>query len=107
MGAVTALLFAAKYPHFVKALVADNAFSDLETVCMGLKDKHFPFIPDFLVDSFIANTQSYIDSHINVHNCGKFEIKKLKPKLVIGKIKAPIFYLYSEDDKMVDSSHTK
>ncbi len=33
MGAVTALLYAAKYQN-VCAVVADNAFSDLEQVCI-------------------------------------------------------------------------
>ena len=52
MGAVTSLLYAAKYRD-VEAVVADNAFSDLEETCIELKDNFMPIFPDFLLSTLL------------------------------------------------------
>lgn len=36
-----------------------------------------------------------------------FSISKLKPIEVVNKINCPIFYIYSENDKIVPNHHTK
>ena len=52
MGAVTALLYAAKYGGLL-GVIADNAFSDLELTCKELKNSYFPILPDFLLDTLL------------------------------------------------------
>ena len=48
MGAVTAILFAAKYRR-VQALVLDSPFADLSKVIQNLAATNLPVVPNFIV----------------------------------------------------------
>lgn len=60
MGAVTAILFAAKYRR-VQALVLDSPFSDLTKVIQGLAATNLPMLPNFIVETIVDS----IEQHTN------------------------------------------
>ena len=52
MGAVTAILYTAKY-HKIHALVLDSPFADLEQVIHSIVDDTLPILPSFMVSSIL------------------------------------------------------
>ena len=53
-------MYTAKYGG-VKAIIADNAFADLEILVNDLSDDYLPFLPSFMVEGVISSIQEYIE----------------------------------------------
>lgn len=105
MGASTALLYAAKYPG-VKAVIADNAFADLELLVNDLANSYLPILPSFLVGSILQYVQEYIEEKVNLQEHTDLNIFKLKPLSKIEKITCPLFFIGSRHDSFVNVKHT-
>ena len=94
MGAVTAILYTAKYSK-VHGLVLDSPFADLEKVIYTLVNKNLPIIPSFIVESCLEEIEAYINAKIRDEYMADYKISKLKPIKVMKKIKSPVFFIAS------------
>ena len=59
MGAVTGLLYAAKYGG-IHSLVLDSPFADLERVIHSIADSNLPILPEFIIKSAIDSLEEHI-----------------------------------------------
>lgn len=63
MGAVTAILYTAKFHHHndkVLGLVLDSPFSDLQKVIEYIANKKLPMVPQFMLNNTVKNLQNHI-----------------------------------------------
>lgn len=104
MGAVTAILYAAKYQR-VSALVLDSPFADLKKLVKSLADDHLPILPNFLMETIFQDLESYVSSKISEHYQFRFKLSKLKPIKAMGLVTAPVFFVGSREDKLVSNDN--
>jgi esterase/lipase len=72
-----------------------------------LSDEYIPFLSSFLIDTAIDSIQSHIEETVWKKEMTDFNIRKLKPIEVIGRIKCPIYFIGSLQDSFVNVKHTK
>lgn len=104
MGAVTGLLYCAKYKG-INGLILDSPFSDLEVLVKEAASSYVS-LPDFILNAFIDNIREHIKKLMKETEGYEFDILKLKPINDITKITIPTYFITAKEDKLVKSDHT-
>jgi len=101
MGAVTALLHAAKDPT-VSGIVCDSAFSNLRMLCEELVSSFISMSPPKIAVNFALNR-----IRATVQQKAEFDIDELVPLNSAPLATTPAFFISAESDNLVNPHHTQ
>lgn len=100
MGAVTAILHAAKYSSESCCLVVDSPFSNLQAVMSEIASNKTK-LPKFIIDTALSILKGKIQDIIGV-DIFQFNIVKK-----VQECQQPVLFLYAGADNLISPSHTK
>ena len=60
MGAVAALMYAAKHEKKITAIISDSAFCSIKGLVNGIVKKHMKILPNFIRDYLFENVKNEI-----------------------------------------------
>jgi pimeloyl-ACP methyl ester carboxylesterase len=100
MGAVTAIMYAARDPT-ISCIVCDSPFSSLELLAKDLAMMHAGWVPGFAVGSIIGKIRD------TVLDRAGFDINDLDTLAYARKSSVPAFVFHGEDDDFVRYEHSQ
>lgn len=100
MGAVTSLMYAARDPTAVNAIVLDSPFSTLRLLISDLVEQHARWAPKFTVEAIVEKVRRVI-----VRTAG-FDINQLNALDAARKCTVPAFIFHGKEDTFVAPKHS-
>ena len=101
MGAVTAIIYASKFPNNVRKMVLDSPFSNFKQLVKEIVNSRTG-LPEFLYGSVLSKIEANIQKK-TTHNLMEIDLKANIIRKGMENI--PALFLISKDDKLVLPSH--
>jgi hypothetical protein len=100
MGAVTAIMYTAKYPNYISALILDSGFYSLNLLIHELVNSKIN-LPNFIIERVLKKVKQTVKEKAG------FDLDEIEPYLYVKNCSAPAFFCHGRDDNFVFPHHCK